>query len=188
MIEDESPYDPVASLSGADNPAFDFSQISENFENSVGAAAPPIPPRVLRDPWRAEIKKLSLFDFTMILLLYIFPRFLHVCVMPCACKCESTRYTLFQNFDWFYFFFQFVHSLTDKPHIIKWKTWQWLTDWRWLNFAKIGFWIFKDQAHSKICMTGNRAFSFILKLDVLGFKDAYYNLILYKSYKQMKIR
>jgi len=50
MIEDESPYDPVTSLSGADNPAFDFSQISENFENSVGAAAPPIPPRVLRDP------------------------------------------------------------------------------------------------------------------------------------------
>lgn len=52
MTEDESPDYPVfgPSLSGADNPAFDFSQISENFENSVSAAAPPIPPRVLRDP------------------------------------------------------------------------------------------------------------------------------------------
>ena len=132
MIEDESPYDPVTSLSGADNPAFDFSQISENFENSVGAAAPPIPPRVLRDPWRAEIKKLPLFDFTMILLLYIIPSFLlaRVSVNPPDTRFSKTLTD---------FFFQFVHSLTDKPHNNKWKTWQWPTEWKWLKFAQSGF-------------------------------------------------
>ena len=50
VTEAESPYDPVVNRSGADNPAFDFSQISENIEDSVGAAPPPIPPRVFRDP------------------------------------------------------------------------------------------------------------------------------------------